>query len=66
MLLLLQVIAVMPSLINAGIDVANLVSGAKTVLDSGTDPTPEQLAALKTELDALMARINAEPATSQE
>lgn len=60
--ILMQVISMLPELIQAGIKIEGLIARTLKAAESGsTDPTDAQWAAVNNELDALTARLNADP-----
>ena len=60
--ILAQIIALLPSLIAAGVEVAGLVARVQAAVASGaTDPTDAQWTALQQEIDTLTAQLNTDP-----
>lgn len=57
--LAIEIASLMPSLISAGIDVANLWNGVKAVNDAAGPPTDEQRAQLAELVKGLEARFDA-------
>jgi hypothetical protein len=62
--LILQLVAQLPGLIEAGIDVANLATKAQSVLSSGKEPTADDFVALNSEIEGLLAQLNKDPPAS--
>lgn len=63
MAILLTLLTQLPMLIQAGVDVTNLIENARTAVASGsTDPTSDQWAAVDAELAMLTAQLNKDPA----
>jgi hypothetical protein len=61
--ILAQVIALLPSLIAAGVQIEGLIARVTAAVQSGaTDPTVDQWTAVNAELDALTAQLNKDPA----
>ena len=60
--ILAQIIALLPQLIAAGVEVAGLVARVQAAVASGaTDPTDAQWTALQQEIDTLTAQLNTDP-----
>ncbi len=60
--LLMQVITMLPELIQAGIKIEGLIARVTTAVQSGSvDPTDVQWTAVNKELDDLTARLNVDP-----
>ena len=61
-MILSQIIALLPSLIAAGVKIEGLVARVTAAVQSGSvDPTDVQWQAVNKELDDLTARLNADP-----
>jgi hypothetical protein len=61
--ILTQIIALLPALIAAGVQIEGLVARVTAAVNSGsTDPTDAQWQAVNAELDALTAQLNKDPA----
>lgn len=54
-----EVIAYLPQAVKLGMDVSSIVQRALAITSGPADPTPEQIAELRTELDAEMAKLQA-------
>lgn len=61
MMILIQLLAVLPSAIEAGIDVANTVSTIRTIAERGTPPTSEEWDMLNAHVKELRAALNKDP-----
>lgn len=60
--LLAQIIAMLPGLIAAGVQVEGLIARVQKAIAGGSaDPTDEDWAAVNAELDALTAQLNKDP-----
>lgn len=60
--ILAQIIALLPSLIAAGVQVEGLIARVQSAAASGSpDPTDVQWAALQIEIDALTKQLNTDP-----
>lgn len=59
--MLVQIIAMLPELIAAGVKIEGLIARVTKAAQGGTDPTNVEWDAVNKELDQLTARLNAEP-----
>ena len=60
--ILAQIIALLPQLIAAGVEVAGIVARVQAAVASGaSDPTDAQWTALQQEIDTLTAQLNTDP-----
>lgn len=62
MLLLIQLLSLLPTAIEAGVDVANAVSTIQGIAARGTPPTDEEWQALDQHVADLRAALNTDPA----
>ena len=62
MLLLIQLLALLPQAIKAGVDVASAVSTIEGIAARGTPPTDDEWAALDRHVADLRAALNTDPA----
>lgn len=62
MLLLIQLLSLLPTAIEAGVDVANAVSTIQGIAARGTPPTDEEWATLDAHVADLRAALNTDPA----
>lgn len=62
MLLLIQMLSLLPSAIEAGVDVANAVGLIQGIAARGTAPTDDEWAALDAHVADLRAALNTDPA----
>lgn len=60
--LIAEVLALAPTLISAGIDIAGLVSKARAALDADAAPSNAEWQALSDQVNALRARLHTDPA----
>ena len=62
MMLLIQLLALLPQAIEAGVDVANAVSTIQGIASRGTPPTDAEWQALDQHVTDLRAALNTDPA----
>jgi len=61
MLILLQVIALLPTAIQAGLEIKNISDRVSDILTSGREPTAADWDALNAEIAVLRAALNKDP-----
>lgn len=61
MLLLLQLVAILPTAIQAGLEVKGVVDRVSDIMSSGREPTAEDWDALNAEIAVLRAALNKDP-----
>lgn len=59
--LILQLLTVLPTAVQAGVDLYGIASKAKAHLDSGQDPTAEEWQAINDEIAGLLKQLDADP-----
>lgn len=62
--LVAEIVAMVPSAVQAGIDVANLVQKARDVLDANAAPSDADWQALDQQVNDLRAALNTDPPAS--
>lgn len=60
--LLMQLLVMVPSLIQAGVDVSDIISDMRKHLENGTEPSSAEWAALEARVQALQADLATDPA----